>query len=210
MGRLENSIFGQFKGRIGNLVSYQLKGKTITRTIGRSNKAPSLKQLSARQKMKVVGTFLKPLLAFINVGFEHAVAGTDRHPHNEASSYNIKHATTGEYPDIEIDYAKVMLSMGSLTPPANAAASLTGNELKITWDVEPDMSWGIKNDRAMLLIYCNPKKVIYLLSAARRVEGQDIIEVPDEYLGMPLHIYLAFKAADSKSVSNSVPLALTV
>ena len=209
MGKFERGIFGTFKGRIGNLVSYQLKGKNVIRRIGKTNKPPSLKQLSARQKMKITADFLKPTLAFINVGFELAVAGTDRHPHNEATAYNYKNALQGDYPNISIDYSKVLLSQGTLEPAINPQASLSNNILNITWDVSPEMSWGIKNDRTMLLVYClELNKAIYVLNGAARITGQDDIELPANYLGRELQIYLAFKASNGKSISDSVWLQI--
>ncbi|MBB5440788.1 hypothetical protein HDC92_004492 [Pedobacter sp. AK017] len=205
MGKFEDGIFGIFKGRIGNLVSYQLKGKNVIRRIGKTNKPPSLKQLTARQKMKVTADFLKPLLPFINVGFEMSVAGTDRHPHNEATAYIYKNALQGDYPNISIDYSKVLLSQGSLEPAINPQARLSSHTLSITWEVSPEMNWGIKNDRTMLLVYCPElHKAIYVLSGATRITGQDEIELPANYLGREIHLYIAFRASNGKNISNSV------
>lgn len=205
MGKFENGIFGTFKGRIGNLVSYQLRGKNVIRRIGKTHKPPTLKQLTARQKMKVTADFLKPMLTFINVGFEQAITGTDKHPHNEATAYNYRNALQGDYPDISINYSKVKLSQGTLEPAINPLAGLTGNTLSITWEVSPDMNWGIKNDRTMFLVYCPElSKAIYVLSGATRITGQDEIELPTNYIGRELHIYIAFRASNGKDISNSV------
>jgi hypothetical protein len=133
-----NGAFGEFKGKLGNLVSYNLKGKTVVRHIGKSKKPPTEAQLAVRQRMAAVIKFLRPALAFINAGFELAVEGTDRHPHNEATAYNYKNALQGEYPNISMDYSKVLVSMGALEPAINAQANLT---------LSPDMNWAIKNDR---------------------------------------------------------------
>jgi hypothetical protein len=205
MGKFEDGIFGNFKGRIGNLVSYKLRGKNVTRRIGITNKPPTLKQLTVRQGIKVTADFLKPTLAFVNVGFELAVAGTDRHPHNEATAYNYKHALQGVYPNVSMDYSKVRLSQGELEAPIDPAASLTGNLLELTWSVSPDMNWGIKNDRTMILVYCPElNRAIYLLSGATRITGHEEMELPGSYLGRELQVYLAFKASNGKSISNSI------
>lgn len=199
-----NGAFGQFKGKLGNLVSYNLKGKTVIRHIGKSNKKPTAAQLAIRQKMATIVKFLRPALPFVNVGFELEVQGTDKNPHNAAVSYNAKNAMQGSYPDISLDYSKVLLSKGSLEPAIDPVATLTGTLLELTWQVSADMDWGIKNDRTLLFIY-SPEldKAVYVLSGNRRGTGKDEIELPLNYVGKELQVYIAFKAGNGKSVSES-------
>jgi hypothetical protein len=200
-----NGAFGEFKGKLGNLVSYQLKGKTVVRHIGKSNKAPTIAQLAVRQRMTAVIKFLRPALAFINAGFELDVIGTDKNPHNAAVSYNAKNAMQGSYPNISLDYSKALVSKGGLEPVVNPQAFLTGALLTISWEVNPDMDWGIKNDRTMLLIYCPElDKATYVLSGSRRSSGKDDLELLANYTGKDLHIYIAFKAGNGKRISDSV------
>ena len=199
-----NSSFGEFNGKLGNLVSYQLKGKTVVRHIGKTKKPPTAAQLAVRQRMATVIKFLRPALAFINTGFELEVIGTDKNPHNAAVSYNAKNATQGEYPAISINYSKALVSKGLLEPAINPQVSLTGTLLTITWSVTADMDWGIKNDRTMLLVYCPElDKVVYVLSGARRSSGQDEMELPANYAGKELQVYISFKASNGKSISDS-------
>lgn len=200
-----DNIYGNFYGKLGNLVSYKLKGRTVVRHIGKSTKAPSLAQLAIRQKMAIVIRFLRPALAFVNAGFEFEVTGTAKNPHNEAVSVNVKSALQGTYPHISLDYSKVLLSKGLLAPAILPAVSLTGTLLRFTWAVDADMDWGIKNDRTMLLVYCpDLHQTVYLLSGARRSAGQDEIELPLGYIGKQLHCYIAFKSSNGKRVSDSV------
>jgi len=155
-----NSSFGEFNGKLGNLVSYQLKGKTVVRHIGKTKKPPTAAQLAVRQRMATVIKFLRPALAFINTGL--------------------------------------------LEPAINPQVSLTGTLLTITWSVTADMDWGIKNDRTMLLVYCPElDKVVYVLSGARRSSGQDEMELPANYAGKELQVYISFKASNGKSISDS-------
>ncbi|MNX89663.1 hypothetical protein D3C86_1216840 [compost metagenome] len=57
----------------------------------------------------------------------------------------------------------------------------------------------------MLLVYCPElTKATYFFSGARRSTGTDTIELPPEYQHKELHCYIAFKAANGKSVSNSL------
>ena len=212
MARGDEGSFGNFKGKIGNLVRYQLKGKTVVRKIGHSSKPPTLPQLRVRQKMKVVASFLSPILGFINLGFEFVVAGTDQHPHNAATSYNTKNAVMGEYPDIVMDYSKALVCMGSLEPAIGAAVSLVsgapgpaGNGVEFTWQVAGDMDLGIRNDRAMLLVYFpDVNEAEFVLSGAQRREGRGFVELGADQLSRKMECYIAFMADDRKSVSDSM------
>ncbi|MDR6785397.1 hypothetical protein ABIE26_004107 [Pedobacter africanus] len=204
MARL-NGLFEGFNGKLGNLVSYNLKGKQVIRKIGRTTKAPTTAQLAVQQKLTLTNAFLKSILPFINVGFALEVAGTDKNPHNAATAYNIKHALQGEYPNMSLDYSKALVSMGGLQPAIAAAVHLTGSLLTFTWLVDPNMDWGIKNDRAMLLVYCPElAKATYFFSGARRSKGTDVMGLPPEYAGKELHCYIAFKSSDGKRISDSI------
>lgn len=205
MGSIDNGIFGAFKGKIGNLVSYNLKGKHVVRIIGRSTKPPTEGQLAEYQKMTVVNAFLKPILGFINSGFSFAVEGSTKNPYNEALSYNKKNALQGQYPDITLDYTKAMVSTGLLEPPFFPTVNLIANGIEFTWQVSSNVDWGIKNDRAMLLVFFPQKnEAIYILSGARRADGRDVIPLNPDQLNQSMACYISFMADDRKSVSNSV------
>lgn len=202
-----NGRFGELSGKIGNLVSYNLKGKNIVRRIGKNNKPATVAQLAVRQKIAVVNKFLRATLGVINAGFELEVAGTYINQHNAAISYNTKNATQGQYPNISMDYSKVLVSKGNLEPAIKPQATLTGAILTLTWELSEDITWGIKNDRTMLLIYCPELNLAtYVLSGARRSSGKDDTALPANYIGKELHIYIAFKASNGKSISDSVHL----
>lgn len=59
-----NGLFGELSGKIGNLVSYNLKGKNVVRRIGKSNKPATAAQLTVRQRIAVVNKILglKPVM----------------------------------------------------------------------------------------------------------------------------------------------------
>ncbi|MDR6786119.1 hypothetical protein ABIE26_004838 [Pedobacter africanus] len=106
---------------------------------------------------------------------------------------------------MSLDYSKALVSMGGLQPAIAPAVHLTGTLLTFTWLVDPNMDWGIKNDRTMLLVYCPELgKASYFFSGARRSTGTDTMELPPEYVGKELHCYIAFKSSDGKGISDSV------
>ena len=205
MGKLDNGAYGHVNGKIGNLVSYTLNGENVIRKIGRSTKPPTNAQRAVQQKIKRVNQFLNPILGYIKVGFSFAVERTGRYPHNMAVSCNVKNAMTGEYPNIEIDYSKALVSMGKLPTAINPNVQRLDNGVEFTWDVTDDMDWNIKNDRAMLLLFFpGASDAIYFLSGAKRSEGRDFVELPAAYLSTQMQCYIAFYADNKQSLSNSI------
>ncbi|SHG12428.1 GNAT family N-acetyltransferase [Pedobacter caeni] len=205
MGILINGLFGGFHGRVGNLVGYTLKGKHVIRMIGRSEKPLTPARKANCQKMTVVNEILKPSIYAIRAGFRLAVVGTDRNEYNEAVSYNKKNALRGEYPNISLDYSKVLMSMGTL--PVAVNPSISQNEEKITFNWEDQVFSGSQyyNDRAMLVIYFpDLKDTCYQLIGAKRGEGTDVLSIDPAHLNKRMEAYISFARQDGREVSNSV------
>lgn len=211
MGTLNNGPFGHLNGRVGNLVSYTLKGKNVVRAAGKSAKPPTLAKLANYQRMSVTNTFLKPLLAFLNLGFAKAVEDTDRNPYNEAVSFNKKSALQGVYPNISMDYSKAMVSKGDLPPALSPAINILSNGIEFTWEMPGSIAPQCLNNRAMLVVYfpegvdvTGIPKAVLDLSGARRHECRDFIALTAKQLAKPFQAYIAFIADDRLNVSDSV------
>ena len=133
MGKSPNGAFGATNGKIGNLVSYKLRGQDVTRTVGHSTKQRSLLQLAISQRLTVVNEFLKPIKGRINLGFKFKAQGSTKHHYNIATSYNMINAIKGEYPFLSMDYSKAKVSSGNLKPVSNLTAEIEEEFLKLAW-----------------------------------------------------------------------------
>lgn len=210
MGTINNGPFGHLNGRVGNLVSYTLNGKNVVRAAGSSAKPPTIPMLANYQRMRVVNRFLKPMVAFLNIGFAKTVENTDSNPYNEAVSYNKKHALQGEYPNIKMDYAKALISKGDLPPALSPALSILPTRIEFTWQIQSGIASRDLNNRAMLMLYF-PEGVdasgkpcaVYELSGARRKDGFDFIDLDANELEKPFEAYISFIADDRWNVSDS-------
>lgn len=205
MGKLTNGLFGGFHGKIGNLVGYMLKGKYVIRTIGKSKKPLTPARLANCEKMKVVNEILKPSIHAIRAGFRLAVAGTDKNEYNEAVSYNKKNALQGEYPNISLDYTKVLMSMGSLPVAVNPSISQNGERITFNWEISASPASEYHTDRAMLVVYFpDIKETCCQLIGAKRIEGEDVIVISKEHINQRMEAYITFIKDNGKAVSNSV------
>ncbi|SHG03108.1 DUF6266 family protein [Pedobacter caeni] len=194
---------GPLIGKVGKLVSYVLKGRVVTRSLGPKRTKHSKKQLANYQAMAVTMRLLSNMTTFINSSFEIEARGTFKNQHNLATSYNKKQALKGEYPNISVDYSKVVLSYGRLKVAENLKMVKTGTGLQISWDTRG----GQVNDMAMILVH-HPVDAESgdHLNACRRDAGTHFIPLDEERLKQQLEVYICFKSADGKQISNSVYL----
>lgn len=205
MGSLNNGLFGGFNGRVGNLVGYILNGKSIVRTIGKSNKPLTSARKANCEQMTVVNDFLKANLDFIRSGFKLITAGTDKNFYNAAVSYNKKQALQGSYPNISMDYTKALLSMGNLLTAAKTEISSHEDGIEFKWEVPADLPQERRNDRAMLLIYFpDAGTSSYMLSGARRHEGREVVYIPKNHTKSRIEAYISFMNEDGTEISDSV------
>ncbi|MCX2452482.1 DUF6266 family protein [Pedobacter sp. PLR] len=195
--------FGAPSGKIGNTVFYMLNGQLICRLIGKPGK-PSTKQLGNRQAMSVTMEVLKPMKDFINVSFKLEAEGTLKNPHNLATSYNKKQALTGEYPNIKVDYNKVILSRGTLEKPVDLQISKGTDGLNLSWDS------GILNnageDDILMVVISHPtkKQASTFLNAAKRADGSCFIPLYEGWkMTAQMEVYVCFKSSNEKLISDS-------
>ncbi|WP_342327661.1 DUF6266 family protein [Pedobacter sp. FW305-3-2-15-E-R2A2] len=205
MGKLINGIFGGFHGRIGNLVGYTLNGKYIIRKIGRSSKPLTPGRKANCQKMTLVNEILSPSLPAIQVGYRLAVAGTDKNEYNEAVSYNKKNALQGTYPNLSLDYSKVLLSMGTLPAAIHPTLSQTGDQITFNWEVTADQAYQYANDRAMLVVYFPDLKISRCdLLGSRRIEGVHTLKIAQDHVNERMEAYISFVKDNGRAVSDSM------
>ncbi|WP_316820302.1 DUF6266 family protein [Pedobacter gandavensis] len=205
MGKLNNGLFGGFSGRVGNLVGYMLNGKPVIRLIGHSTKKLTPARKANCQKMTVVNSFLRSNMTFIRNGFRLITAGTDQNFYNAAVSYNKKHAVKGEYPNLNMDYSKAMVSMGSLLKAGKTEISQHEDGVEFNWEVPADLPWLNRNDRAMLLIHFPDADVsTYVLSGSRRHVGKEVVAIDPNLANSRMEAYISFINEDATEISDSV------
>ena len=210
MGKSPLGAFGATNGKTGNLVTYILRGQIVTRTIGKTKKKQSISQIATTQRLTTVNEFLKTIKGLINLGFKFEAEGSTSNPYNVATSYNVKNAIKGQYPNFKIDYSQVMISVGNLKPVVNLSVSKNSQCLTVSWAYDSKADFCVRNDRAMILfVFDDSEEPIYFLSGSLRSEGNQIIDFGSKSLDGSCHVYVSFLAEDRESVSDSEYLYLS-
>ncbi|HEY3369337.1 MAG TPA: DUF6266 family protein [Prolixibacteraceae bacterium] len=204
MGVYKQGILGGFSGKVGTVVGSFWKGICTMRALAASVSQPnSPAQLEQRAKFKAAIDFLKPLTAFLRVGFKsQAIKMTE---FNAAMRYTIANAITGAYPVFDIDYSKALVSCGNLTGALNpVAAAVAGVGIDFTWDDNSQSAGALPDDKVLLVVYNPAKQLAISVEAGNtRVSGAQSVNLPSFFEGDEVQCYIGFQNANQSVVSNS-------
>ena len=204
MGTIKKGILGGFSGLVGTVIGGTWKGIDYMRSKAASIANPRTPaQLDQRARFSVAIKFLKPLTAFLRIGFKSQAVKMSAF--NAAMSWNLENALMGAYPLYEIDYTKAQISQGSLPGALNplAVAGAAG-KIDYTWEDNSTDSSAMATDKVLLAVY-NPVKqrVISVVGGNTRLSGSQSITLPAAFAGDEVQCYIAFQNANQSVVSNS-------
>ncbi|WP_316814282.1 DUF6266 family protein [Pedobacter heparinus] len=207
MATYRNGFFGNYKGKLGNLIFYEVKGKQMVRSVGKITVPPTPAQLQNRNELEAVVSFLKPLKELISIGFHLKAKGTTCTAYNKAVSYNKLHAVRGAYPNAFMVYEEVLVTEGKMQAAINPAVELTMDGLSFSWHCPADLEWPRPNDQVILLAYF-PKleKAEYLLYGPSRLTGAVNLQLSPDLLNAQMEVYISFISQDRKQIANSTYL----
>lgn len=118
---------------------------------------------------------------------------------------NVANALTGKFPDVGFDFSKVNLLCGNLASPSAAMHHEEGSDkLDFSWSVCTQCNSN-RNDELMAMIFCPATEGFWCEQnlGITRADGFCTIDVPFDFQGHEVHVWLAYRSADRRSNSNS-------
>lgn len=193
MGIIKQGILGGLSGKVGTVVGSSWKGINYLRALPSKVSNPrTLAQQNTRMKIAMLVRFLKACTNLVRIGFK--AFAINKSAFNVATSYNFHKAFVGTYPNLELDFSKVMISRGNLQgAAAGSAISETPGKVTISWGDNSGDTNANESDVAILLIY-NPatETSVQQMNAGIRTTGSAEIEVPSAWQGNLVHSYIVF------------------
>lgn len=195
---------GDFNGKIGNIVVYTSRKLKLGRSTPRKTKKETTElQSNQRSSLGLVSSTLSPLKEAIDIGFA-SKKGTMT-AMNTAVQYGLKHAVSGTFPDLTIDYAKILLSKGPLdhvnTP---YLIQLDNNKVRVNWLNPLNFKLGVEeNDTVHLYFYCEITMVLREFKTVLRSDATAELDLNQSYMHGTIHGWMFMVAANGKTVSNS-------
>lgn len=205
MARLSNGILGPIHGKIGSVVGAVWKQTAYLRTMPVEKKTGfrgTPAQIACREKFKFVNEWLAPFYAYVTVGFKNYAK--DKTEINAAFSKNYRQATIGAYPNLSIDYEKVILSKGNLPGLFDAKVKLAQPDLlELNWrkNHNDDSS---TDDQVMLVVYNRELKIVDgFIGGCNRANLKCSLTLNPKLIGKSLDIYVSVVSLNGKKVANS-------
>ena len=205
MGKLNVGILGGFRGTVGTVVgSSNRKGEDIIRVKSKKPCTSNTEaQINQRAKFRLVTGFLQAINFLLKIGFKK-VAGDLMSPYNYACQFALKNAISGEAPNFEIDYSKVLISDGGLSQVKGAGAVLADGNVNFSWEDNSGSGLGASTDKAIMLVYnATNRELSYSTEQATRLSASGIVPLPSGSTGDELMVYLFFQSAGNPTLVSS-------
>jgi len=209
MGHIRKGILGGFSGKVGAVIGASWKRTMYMRSLPKKTSSQTLAQRTQRAKFALVINLLRPLNAVLRIGWK--LYAKHQTPFNAATAYTLVNAIVGEFPNILIDYPKVMISKGSLPPMNYQKRTGQGGKTTIHWRNNSGVNDAHATDKLFFaVINPNRNEAITGANQAERAEEVAEIQMPNHWSGDNVHIYVAFAADNNKDVSDSIHLTAYV
>lgn len=207
MANSSDAFMGRLSGRIGNLVVYQMYGKTVVRIrpAERSKKATG-KLKASQDDFKEVVAVLSKCRNLLRMGF--AAQAVNRSAWNAALSTNLKNYRKAENKDLA---NWLQLSQGVRDEASDwLLAQTQDGQFHLSWKQLP-LQTARLNDK--LVVFIVPEKAglpaIMEITTGRRMHEQAVVEI-DSFMKGNAEVFTAFIDADyngnlkAEGISNSM------
>ena len=210
MGIINQGILGGFSGKVGPIVGFRWKSNYYIRARAAKVSNPRTpKQQEQRGKFATAFSFLKAIKPFIRIGYKEFTQ--DKSAFNSAMSYTLKRAVTGSGKEIKIDFDRALVSMGTLMPIFEGAATVSNHQMTFNWKDNSGMGNAERTDIVMVLVYNKDREAaVYDTKTALRSSQHAELQLPSDWQDDELIAYLSFCSADGNTIANSIRLSVSV
>lgn len=208
MATFVNGILGGFSGKVGTVIGSYWNGIEYMRSRAAHVSQPNTPaQLEQRARFALVGKFIRPLIPFLRVSYKSMAV--NKSAFNAAMAHTLENAVTGTYPELSIDFTKVLVSQGLLLGAESASAvSTTANTINFTWNDNSEDYGANPTDKVVLVVYCPAlQKFITSIGTAMRTEGSQTMTLPTVFSTQEVQTYIGFCNATIDEFSNGEFLA---
>ena len=183
-------LFGEFSGRIGNLIVYELNGQTVIRTRpGGPQKKATGKRKQYQDDFRHVMKLMQIAKHIVKIGFaEDGKKGTG---FKKALGENLKKYRSLGRPE-SLEWLE--LSRGTLSGAAEFSSELLADgQLKISWTGTEEGKPSYDEDQLLVLLVnettLKPLRLGYTYS---RKDGHLVVQAPPQKDGESLRVFVSF------------------
>jgi hypothetical protein len=203
MARIKKGILGGFSGKVGTVVGANWKEIAYMRSLPQKVKNPRTEaQLKQRAKFVLVVSLLKPLTAFLRIGWK--LYANRQSAFNACTKYTLANAVTGTYPNQKIDLEKLLVTRGNLPSVTNPLLGTNGKVITMQWGNNSNIGTAKSTDKALaVVINQTTGEAMCITDGVNRSAGKQDVTLPVIWDGCDIFCYAGFISEDGKEVSNS-------
>ena len=160
-------------------------------------------QMTQRNKFAQVLELLKPITAYVRMGFK--TYAKQQTAFNAAMAYNVKNAFSGTYPNFVFKPSQALVSRGNLSQAKTPFATTAAGGVQYSWADNSGEGSAQSTDVAMPLVF-NPirNEAVFNTSAASRADTTVTLAVPADQVGESCICFLGFQSADGNEIATSL------
>ena len=209
MGIIRQGILGPMVNKTGAVIGRMHRGQNVLVKLYKEKSAdkPSTEgQLAAQDRLGKLSSFLSNIRNMVDIGFKKKVKHNS--PANAALSYNSGHAFIQVGEEQELNYAKLIYSIGDVEGPESPFLEYEDGMLNISWYDMEQSRYCQYSDLATILIY---EPIVgdntSFDNICPRSDLNVLLDI-SSFIGKEVHCYICFSSADGKDQGTNFYLGL--
>lgn len=214
MGKSTQGVFGNWWGKVGNVVGRVRQGRTVLSIYQPNVSNPrTAEQMAVRNRFSLLTKILSSVTTALAVGFKDLDGYKTGNYYSAAVGYNYKRNPfeVDQQGNILIVPKDLMLSQGTLDLPFSPSANVDGEDITVSWSDNSGLGNASATDKVTIVCLNITKNQAVVNSAvAERSSRTATVSVNGAWSGDQVAVYL-FMTSDQasredKSVSDSTHL----
>ena len=191
-------------GKVGPIVAYMMNNKQYIRSLPNPRDPKTPAQLAQRAKFSLVNKRLSPFKQLIKQNY-----GNDSSAYRKLVGKTIRECVVGEYPDLAIDFSRVLLAEGQVSLPADVTATYQADAMQVTlhWDplLPPRARWCQPDDLVNVIVsHISYRTLIRSHHIAKRADGTATVDLYNTWNPSTIHCWIYFTSLNLDHYSNSL------
>lgn len=217
MARITNSLMEALSGSVGELVFYQVGGKTYSRRKpGKQSKATKARTSPAKRRSQSVisqtQAFLKNIAPILRFGYQNHTDGA-RRPYHAAVSYTSKNCFKEEEKARILEVSLVKVSLGTLTGPQDPRAVRVTDGVEFSWTDNSEEGSARFSDQAFVVLHSTSGQGSdWVFLGSFRSIGKHKLPFKNSNSNTQWHAWIAFSQENpwtkKRTLSDSVYLGI--
>lgn len=166
-------------------------------------KEKSKAQLTVMERFRLANKVIRPLMSFLKIGYRSKCQRKRKlRPHNIAVAQVSKEAIIGEYPDMSVDYTKILFCDGYYPGLSSVTLLLSSGQVELRHRLDSSSIGRNEDDIVLWLMFCPILEECISIEGIRNVD-KFTMSIPQRFEGYDCYHYLMVCRRDYGLFSKS-------